>query len=111
MSGGNRWEEPEENMMSAWVDNDDVADKEQKGGGNNDDDEESFEHSQDSDDDCDYGSIYGESQGKHAHDRGGSGGAAECKVISRQDMFADRAAKAAIMGIESGEKATVTVFS
>mmetsp|Transcript_32433 Transcript_32433/g.60540 ORF Transcript_32433/g.60540 Transcript_32433/m.60540 type:complete len:1277 (-) Transcript_32433:168-3998(-) len=91
---GSRWEEPEENMMSAWEM--DMEDNEHEASGSSNDSYEDSDKSDGDGDDYGYGNIYGESQGRVEEEEG----AGESKT-SRQDLFADRAARAAIMGIES----------
>lgn len=105
-SQGGRWEEPADNMMSAWEV--DIEDNEHEESGSSND---SYENSDNSDCDGDgedygYGNIYGENHGR-AEDEEGAG---ESKS-SRQELFADRAARAAIMGIESGERRQWTTHS
>ena len=95
----NRWEESEEHMMTAWQRDED--DKELEIEDEDEEDEDEEENSYENSDDSDENSISSQLaiDGKSPN---GGGKDDKPKHASRRDLFADRAARAAIMSIESG---------
>lgn len=105
----NHWEEPEVSMTAAWAmdvdgreDGGGESDIEGSGDGSRDRDEDrnSYEHSDNSEGEYDFENIYSHGQGGGGQTDGA--GAGDLRS-SRQDMFADRAARTAILGMQSGE--------
>lgn len=94
----NRWDIPEDNMMSAWeIDDANEGDDNSHEESASDD---SYENSDESTgEEYDFDNIYSEGKDGAREDDGAN----EHKNSNRHDLFADRAARAAIMGIESGE--------
>lgn len=94
----NQWVEPEEDFKSGWEDstiNDETGGVDTGGRGSIDRRDDSYEDSEDSDNERN-------SSAKSSKDLNGNSRPSQHRS-SRQSAFADNAAKAAIMGIESGK--------